>query len=167
MPSMSKQKWVSYLEFKNKFKEIKGVSNALEEARATKEKDEIDKLKKACDIVSKVADQIPSYEFKTENELAAEIEYQMKKLGASDKAFRTISSSGENSFSIHFFSSNKEIKRSEFVLCDFGAVYDNLPGDFQAKKTLIRDFNPAGSASGNAQIVLFLATFPVKHPSKP
>jgi hypothetical protein len=51
--------------------------------------------------------------------------------------------------------------------CWFGAVYDNLPGDFQAKKTLIRDFNPAGSASGNAQIVLFLATFPVKHPSKP
>lgn len=57
-----------------------------------------------------------------ELELAAEIEYRMKRLGASGAAFETIVASGPRSALPHARPSPRKLRRNEFVVVDMGAI---------------------------------------------
>jgi Xaa-Pro aminopeptidase len=111
--------------------ELVPTYNLVEELVAQKEPKELEKIRKAAEIVDEVFDEIvpqikPGV---SEMELAAEIEYRMKKKGASGSAFEPIVASGYRSALPHGRASNKKLKKGEFVTLDFGAVYDGYVSD--------------------------------------
>ncbi len=57
-----------------------------------------------------------------ETELAGEIEYRMRKLGASGPAFETIVASGKRSALPHARTSTRRLRRNELVVLDMGAI---------------------------------------------
>ncbi|MFO8109681.1 MAG: Xaa-Pro peptidase family protein [Thermoplasmata archaeon] len=111
--------------------EIVDVSDGISDARNIKDKEEIDRLRDACKFASRVADQMPDViqEGMKEYEVAAEISYSMKKLGAGGDAFEIISSSGPNTAEPHYTSGERKIRQGDFVLLDFGALYKRYCSD--------------------------------------
>lgn len=107
------------------------VSSAIEKTRLVKELDEIEKIRKACRIVSAVADEIPNFltEGITEYEAAAEISYRMQKMGATSPSFDPIISFGSNSAEPHHLSSDNKLSIGHCTLFDFGAKYKRYCSD--------------------------------------
>jgi len=64
-----------------------------------------------------------------ENEIAAELEYQMKVLGAEKYAFDTIVASGYRSSLPHGIATDKKVKKGELITMDFGAKYQGYHSD--------------------------------------
>ncbi|MCD6323309.1 MAG: aminopeptidase P family protein, partial [Clostridiales bacterium] len=64
-----------------------------------------------------------------ENEVAAEIEYYMRKNGASSTSFETIIASGKRSSMPHAHATNKIIEAGDPVTMDFGAIVDGYCSD--------------------------------------
>lgn len=111
--------------------DITDVSEAISTARLTKDEDELSKIKKACDIISDVAEEIPMMVKKgmTEMELAAELDYSMQKKGASQPGFSTLVCFGENASEPHHSSDNTVLTEGDFVLVDMGAEYNRYVSD--------------------------------------
>lgn len=65
-----------------------------------------------------------------EADIAAEILYLSKKIGADDIAFSPIVAFGENSAKPHSVPSNRRLKNNEVVLIDLGATYKGISCDF-------------------------------------
>jgi Xaa-Pro aminopeptidase len=64
-----------------------------------------------------------------ENELAAEMEYQMIMLGSEKPAFETIVASGPRSAMPHGVASRRKVRNGEFVTFDFGATVGGYVSD--------------------------------------
>ena len=64
-----------------------------------------------------------------ENEIAAEIEYQMRKGGASGPAFETIVAFGERSALPHARPTAKRLRKNELVVLDLGAILAHYCSD--------------------------------------
>lgn len=111
--------------------EFINVGQAIKKARLVKDEIEIKILKKACKIASEVADEIPNYfkEGMKEYELASEVNYLLQKKGAVGPAFVTISSFGPMSAEPHYIGGTKKLKKGDFVLLDFGALYKRYRSD--------------------------------------
>jgi Xaa-Pro dipeptidase len=107
------------------------VSTALTKTRMIKDELEINLIKKAADISDKVMEKIPKFlkEDMFEYELAAEIDYHLKKYGADKSAFDTISSFGKNAAEPHYTNGEVKLQRGDFVLCDFGACFKRYNSD--------------------------------------
>jgi Xaa-Pro aminopeptidase len=65
----------------------------------------------------------------TENEIGAEIEYQMRKGGASGPAFESIVAFGERSALPHARPTAKRLKKNELVVLDLGAILAHYCSD--------------------------------------
>lgn len=65
----------------------------------------------------------------TELELTAELEYQMRVLGADGPSFSTIVLSGENTALPHGHPSNRKLKKGDFLLIDMGVIVDGYCSD--------------------------------------
>jgi Xaa-Pro dipeptidase len=107
------------------------VGNRFRCARMIKTDDEIERIQKACAIVSEVADNIP-YMLKegiTELDLSAEIDFKMKKEGAHGSAFKTIVSFSKNTSMPHYSGADVPLKGGDVVLVDFGAEYMSYNSD--------------------------------------
>jgi len=111
--------------------ELVDIGNAFKAARMIKSEDEIKKIKKACDIVSAVADEFPKYLKRgtTELDLCAEIDYQMKKRGAQAAAFQTIVAFGANASKPHYSGGDVPLCNGDIVLIDFGGQYMGYVSD--------------------------------------
>jgi len=107
------------------------VGKAVAHARLVKDKKELDRMQRAADIASRVADEIPSMlkAGMMEYELAAEINYRMQRLGSSGPSFSTIVGFGENSAEPHYTSGERRLAEGDYVLCDFGAYYQHYASD--------------------------------------
>jgi Xaa-Pro aminopeptidase len=64
-----------------------------------------------------------------ELEIAAEIEYQMRQLGASGPAFETIVASGPRSSYPHARATSKRLRKNELVVLDLGAILAHYCSD--------------------------------------
>ena len=64
-----------------------------------------------------------------ENEIAAEIEYQMRRRGASGPAFETIVAFGERSALPHARPTAKRLRKNELVVLDLGAILAHYCSD--------------------------------------
>ncbi|MDG6935093.1 MAG: aminopeptidase P family protein [Nitrososphaerota archaeon] len=120
---------VADLEFlKEAFKGVifTDVSDALDKARRVKDPDEIAAISRACKIISEVVEGVPQmlHQGMTENELRADIEYDMMKKGASAPSFSSIVAFGENSAIPHYSPGARRLKAGDTVLVDIGAKYD-------------------------------------------
>jgi Xaa-Pro dipeptidase len=111
--------------------EFVDISLALSKTRAIKDDDEINKIKKACDIADRVMKAIPNSlsENMHEYEIAAEINYLLQKFGADRPAFDTISSFGKNASEPHYTHGSAKLTRGDFVLFDFGANFERYNSD--------------------------------------
>lgn len=65
----------------------------------------------------------------TEAEIALELEFYMKRQGASRLSFDTIAASGPNSSMPHAQVTNRRVEKGDFVTMDFGCVYQGYCSD--------------------------------------
>jgi Xaa-Pro dipeptidase len=111
--------------------EIVDVSYAIAASRLVKDQDEVERLRKACQIASQVGEELPSLvkEGMPEYEAAAEIGYRMMKLGASTTSFTTNASFGPNSAEPHHEPDDRRLRKGDMVLFDYGALYNKYGSD--------------------------------------
>lgn len=102
--------------------EIIDSTAAFEKEMAIKQPYELDCIKSACDIADRsLVELLPRIkEGMSENDVAAELEYLMRKNGASGTSFDTIVAFGENSSVPHHETGTRKLKAGEIVLIDFG-----------------------------------------------
>jgi len=103
----------------------------LEQITAPKTDEEAGYIKKAADITATVYDYILNFvkPGMRENEIAAEISYQGRKLGAEHDAFEVIVASGPRGALPHGHASDKKLKKGELVTLDFGFAVNGFNSD--------------------------------------
>ncbi|EWM54351.1 aminopeptidase P family protein [Ruminococcus flavefaciens] len=107
------------------------LSNAIASLRMIKDSDEITCIQKAQDIAEKAFDELLGFikAGVTEREIALELNRLMFAYGAEDLSFDTIVLSGANTSMPHGVPSDKKVEKGDFVLMDFGAVYNGYHSD--------------------------------------
>ncbi len=112
---------------------VKPVKNIVMDLRKVKDEDEIELIKKAQAITDKlfeiIINELVRPEKMTELDLAAEIEYQMKKLGASGPSFDTIVATGGHTALPHAKPRRVVIKNNTPLLIDMGVYLDGYVSD--------------------------------------
>ncbi len=107
------------------------LESRLELLRMVKTEQELSYLRKAESIGDEVFLKILPY-LKAgvyETDIASEIEYQMRKLGAEGTSFETIVVSGKKTSMPHGRPDNTRLKPNDFVTMDFGCRYNGYCSD--------------------------------------
>ena len=99
--------------------------------RAVKTPEELKIIRKAIAISDEAFMQLlPHIKVgRAECDLAAELEYNMRKLGAAKTSFDTIVASGKRSALPHGVASSKLVETGDFVTFDFGCIYEGYCSD--------------------------------------
>lgn len=125
-----------YREFRQLKKHLPGVkflpkAGVIEEIAAVKDETEIRSIRKAVEITDRTFSEILSMirPGVRESDLAAEISYRQRRLGAERDAFETIVASGERSALPHGHATAKKIARGDLLTLDFGCVVDGYHSD--------------------------------------
>ncbi|RYL96783.1 aminopeptidase P family protein [Sporolactobacillus sp. THM7-7] len=107
------------------------ISYQLNKRRVQKDKLEIDKMQRAVKIVEESLSATLPYikSGTTELEVAARLEYEMRKRGSEGTPFGTIVASGYRAALPHGRASRKNIESGELVILDFGAVFEGYVAD--------------------------------------
>ncbi len=110
--------------------EFVSVGTVISDMMAFKTPEEMEKVRRAQSITDKAfAALLPLLRpDMKETDVAAELEYQMKKFGASDKSFDTIAVSGTNSARPHGVPRPVPLE-SGFLTMDFGCIYEGYCSD--------------------------------------
>lgn len=123
----------SFQDLKKKIKKKLKVVEIIEDLRKIKSKAEIELLEKSARIASNAMKKTQSMNLigMTELELAAEIEYEIRKNGSESTPFGggILCLSGDNTKYIHAFPSNRKIQDGDLLVLDIGAVYDGYNSD--------------------------------------
>lgn len=126
---------ITYAEFsryKNLFNcELVPTSDLIEQLRVIKTDKELMILKEAAQIADAAFEHIQSYikPGVKEIEIANELEFFMRRKGATSSSFDIIVASGERSALPHGVASEKEIQPGELVTMDYGALYNGYCSD--------------------------------------
>lgn len=107
------------------------VSGLIEGLREVKEPEEIETIKRACQISDAAFDYIlgvikPGM---SEIEVANLLDFHMRSLGATGVSFDTIVASGIRSAMPHGVASQKLIEKGDFITLDFGCYYNGYVSD--------------------------------------
>lgn len=107
------------------------VGHLLSSLRLRKSAEEIAKIQTASDIVDDIVDVLrrtirPGMR---EIEIAALMEYEMRKAGAAGPSFETIVGSGPNSALPHYNAGERKVQNGDFIVVDFGALYQGYCSD--------------------------------------
>ncbi|MFC1691312.1 M24 family metallopeptidase [Nanoarchaeota archaeon] len=119
-----------YKQLKSKIRsKTKDISKFCQQLRETKSKDEIKKIKKACQITQKIIDScIKKFNsFKTESEAAAYLVSETYKEGCKP-SFDPIIASGKNSSKPHHIPQKTRINKG-FCIIDYGVKYEGYCAD--------------------------------------
>lgn len=111
--------------------ELAPASGLIEKLREQKDEGEIAIIEKACAIADEGFDHVlkmirPGM---TEIEVANQLDFYMRSLGASGTSFETIVASGARSALPHGVASEKMIKQGDLITLDFGCVYQGYVSD--------------------------------------
>lgn len=111
--------------------EVKPQSDRVEQLRSCKDEAEVRLIEKAVSLADQaLALTLPMIRpGVTENEIALQLEYTMRRLGADGPAFKIIVASGARSALPHGAASAKIIEVGDLVTLDFGAVYQGYHSD--------------------------------------
>lgn len=107
------------------------MQKIINEPRMIKSPEEIKRIAEA----EKIGDEAFSYilerikEGRSEREIALEIEFFMKKHGATALSFETIAASGKRSAMPHGTATDKIIKNGDFLTLDFGCIFEGYCSD--------------------------------------
>lgn len=128
---------MSFADFQKYRKNLGGVKkwitlcSSVTALRMIKTDEEISYMQRAASIADKAFGNIfglikPGM---TELEGAAELEYQMKKLGAEDVSFKAIFAAGKNSSMPHAVPTEHKVCNGEFITMDFGCKVNGYCSD--------------------------------------
>lgn len=111
--------------------ELVSLNDIIEEIRMIKDREEIEALKIACKISDKALKLTIPYIRPgiTEMELIARLEYNLKSNGAQGLSFDTMILSGPKTSLLHGKPDNKKLEDGDYVLFDFGALYNGYHAD--------------------------------------
>ena len=111
--------------------ELKPVSGLVEKLRMVKTADELAILKKAAKIADDAFAHIITFIRPgiTELDVSNELEFFMRKQGATSSSFSIIVASGLRSALPHGVATNKVIETGDFVTLDYGALYNGYISD--------------------------------------
>jgi Xaa-Pro aminopeptidase len=140
--------------------ELVPTRRVIERGRLIKDTFEIATLRQAAALLSEVVDALPALlrVGRTEQELAAEIDYRVRLAGFSRPAFETIVASGPNSALPHARPTERRLGRGDPVVLDFGGVYDGYCVDLTRTLTVgesgprVRQVGEAVAAAHDAAI---------------
>lgn len=107
------------------------LSNVISVLRTVKDDEEIACIRKAQEIAESAFDHILTFirPGVTEREIALELDHEMYLNGAEALSFETIALAGTNTSMPHGVPSDKSVQNGEFVLMDFGAVWNGYHSD--------------------------------------
>ncbi len=121
-----------YLAYAKKYSDVEllDIGNVIESLREIKTEREIEKMQKAQDITDAAFSHLLTHIRcdMTEIEVAAELDYAMRRHGADSSAFETIAISGDATSVPHGTPRPVKLKRG-FLTLDFGAKYDGYCSD--------------------------------------
>ncbi len=111
--------------------DFRKTENLIESLTIIKDNEEIRKVKKAVRIADKAFSDIlgrlkPGI---SEKDIALEMEYNMRSMGADSAAFDIIVASGQRSSMPHGIASTKKLKKGDFVTLDFGCTFQGYASD--------------------------------------
>lgn len=111
--------------------ELKPVSGIVEDLRIVKTADEIAVLKQAANIADAAFEHIIKFIKPgiTELDVSNELEFFMRKQGATSSSFSIIVASGLRSALPHGVATDKVIESGDFVTMDYGALYNGYISD--------------------------------------
>ena len=125
-----------YAQFKLLKKILPGIKflpkvEIIDALTAIKDDGEIQKIKRAVEISDRVFIELlnvlkPGI---TELEIAAEITYRQRKLGAEGDSFEAIVASSERSALPHGHATRRKIRHHDWITLDFGCVYEGYRSD--------------------------------------
>jgi len=122
-----------YKRLKSKYKihNMAETENIIEKQRMIKDEEEIENIKKACEITDNCFKHLLGYikEGMTEKEVALEIEVYFKTHGADGVSFDPIVAFGENSSIPHWIPSDRRVKNADPILIDMGCKYKGYCSD--------------------------------------
>lgn len=107
------------------------MGDLLGNLRLSKSLEEIDKIRTAGKIVDEVVEEVRknARPGMTEIEIAAMMEFEMRKRGSEGPSFETIVGSGPNSALPHYNAGERRVNQGEFIVLDFGAIYKGYCSD--------------------------------------
>ena len=111
--------------------EVVDARKAVADTVAIKDGKEIEAIRKACSISSKVAKELPDYlsEGVSETDVATRMEIRMQELGGRGLAFDTIAAFGPNSSMPHYMPADYRLKKGDAALFDFGCKWGGYCSD--------------------------------------
>lgn len=123
--------FAEYSYLKKELGNVEFKSVTLDTLRQVKDATEISQIRKACAIADEAFEKIlpvikPNVR---EIEVAAELEYFMRRLGSEKAAFTTIVASGWRGSLPHGTATDKKICAGELVTMDFGATFNGYYSD--------------------------------------
>ncbi|GGH13526.1 M24 family metallopeptidase [Paenibacillus segetis] len=103
----------------------------LRELRVVKSPEEVSKIRYAVQIIEQVLQEalLKVKEGITENELVAEVEYQIRKLGADGPSFDSMVLSGEKTALPHGVPGTRQISRGDLLMFDIGVYASGYASD--------------------------------------
>lgn len=111
--------------------ELVPMNGMVESIRIIKDEEELGFIKDSAEIADKAFSHMIKYikSGMSEREIGLELEFYMKKLGASDLSFPSIVASGVRSSLPHGEATDKIVNKGEFLTLDFGCVYKEYCSD--------------------------------------
>ena len=112
-------------------KKLLPLSDMVEILRMIKDEDELSIIRKAVEMADNAFSHVLKYikPGVKEIEVAAELEYYMKKQGAKGPSFDTIAASGIRSSLPHGVATDKTIEMGDALTLDFGCIYNDYCSD--------------------------------------
>ena len=110
---------------------VQSCENAVEQLRLIKDEHELEQIRRAVALNSRVFQETVAWlrPGMTEQEVAAELEYRMRRYGAQQPAFETIVAGGPRSALPHARASLRPLGKKEFLVLDHGAILGNYSSD--------------------------------------
>ena len=109
----------------------KPTAGLVERIREVKSVEELDLMRESARLASEVVTEAPDFVRPgvTEMDVAAEIEYRLRRKGASGSSFETIVASGPRSALPHARPTEKRLQKNELVVLDLGAILRHYCSD--------------------------------------
>jgi Xaa-Pro aminopeptidase len=110
---------------------MKNGSGWVEELRAVKEPAEVEAIRASIELASSIFPRVLAEirPGRREAEIAARLEFELRRAGGDGTAFDTIVASGWRAAHVHGRASGKKIEKRELVVIDYGVTLDGYVSD--------------------------------------
>lgn len=116
-----------YRILKRLFGSMKNISTACDGIRQVKTGKEIERIQKGCRISDGILRDMVGKKFKTESEIVAFLEYEIKKMGH-EPSFPPIVATGRGASQPHYIAGRVKLRKG-FMIVDFGVKYKGYCSD--------------------------------------